>query len=153
MNVRNKRTPYFIDTNIFLRVFIKENEIMHTDCIALIHAIEKNKIRAYTSSIVLMEIHYVMKSVYHVKKEVIAQALQSILNISNLDIIDDVDMSVALSLYNAHMIKFTDCLISASKLLQNKGKIISYDQDFDALHVQRVEPNSPTLPPHTAGRR
>lgn len=141
MNARNLHPPYFIDTNIFLRVFIKENETMNRECIALLHAIEQKKIKAFTSSIVIAEIHHVMASVYSQEKNIITNALKSITGISNLSIIDDMDVSVALSLFTSHAVKFTDCLIASSKTLQNNGIIISYDKDFDKLKITRIEPH------------
>jgi predicted nucleic acid-binding protein len=140
MNAHNSKPLHFIDTNIFLRVFIKENETMNRDCIALLHAIEQKKIKAFTSSVVVAEIHHVMTSVYHVDKNIITNALKSIMGISNLSIVDDMDVSITLSLFTSYSVKFTDCLIASSKILQNNGVIVSYDKDFDKLKIKRVEP-------------
>lgn len=141
MNARNRAQLYFIDTNIFLRVFVKENEVTHKECVELLRSIEQKKIKAFTSSLVIAEIHHVMASVYHVEKNIIANALKSILGLSNFFVIDDMDVPTALTLFTTYSIKFTECLIASSKKLQHGGSIISYDKDFDTLHIRRIEPN------------
>lgn len=132
---------YFIDTNIFLRVFIKENKKAFADCLKFLKLISDGEIPAYTSTIILMEINFVLSSFYKFPKNKVVEALKSIIELPHLKIIDDISPRYSLHLYQKNKVKFVDCLISSSSLIINgKAAIISYDRDFDSLKIKRLEP-------------
>jgi uncharacterized protein len=132
---------YFVDTNIFLRVLIKENENQFLECISFITAIKENKIKAFTSSIILAEIVWTLSSYYKFEKEKVVMAVKSILNIHGLKIIDKFNHIVAITLYENQSVKYIDALIaSIPQIQQKKVTVVSYDRDFDKLKVIRKEP-------------
>ena len=48
---------------------------------------------------------------------------------------------MAIELFEMYSVKFIDCLLASSKLVQKGDAVIlSYDRDFDKLGVRRVEP-------------
>jgi len=137
----HKKPLFFVDTNIFLRIFVKEDEKTYKDCLNFLKLVSAKKIKAYISTIVIMEINFVLTSFYKFQKENTAQALRSIISTPGLKIIDDLDISHALELYTNSNIKFMDCLIASSSLLQkNKACIITYDKDFEKLPVITKQP-------------
>lgn len=134
-----KRKPLFVDTNIFLRALVKENEQTFSECLSFLEKISKGKIKAITSTLVFLEINFVLLSFYKFPKEKVQQALESILDLPHLKVIDAYDLREAIEIYKETGVKFVDCLLAS--LLKKKGLgIVSYDLDFDKLKVKRLFP-------------
>ncbi|PIP62616.1 hypothetical protein COW98_03080 [Candidatus Roizmanbacteria bacterium CG22_combo_CG10-13_8_21_14_all_35_9] len=133
---------FFIDSNIFLRTLINENTQQHQSCVKLLRLIKNNKIKAITGSVILAEIVWTLNSFYQLEKEVITTAVQSIINLRGLSIVDNYDHSLALSLYHNHSVKYIDALIASIPSIQTREiTIVTYDKDFDKLKVIRKEPD------------
>ena len=132
---------YFIDTNIFLRAIVRDDEKTFKECVTLLDNIKKGKISAYTSSLVFAEIQWTMKSFYGYKKEECIKALQSIQALPHLKTKNRTSLPQALNLFDAHAVKFIDALIASDPAIQTgKVSVISYDKDFDKMNVNRVTP-------------
>ena len=135
---------YFVDTNIFLRVIIKEDEKTFKECFQALEKIKSGKINAFTSSLVLVEVNWVLSKFYKFSKDKTCLALKSILNLKGLKIIDKHNPFLAISIYEKSNVKFIDALI-ASNFLTDRDKlniiILSYDKDFDKIGVKRKSPN------------
>jgi predicted nucleic-acid-binding protein len=137
----NESNLYFIDTNIFLRVLVQENKTSFEDCFKILEMIKQGKVKAFTNSLVLAEINWVLSGLYKFSKEKTVEAIRSILNLKNLKIIDKSDLQEGINLYEKNKVKFIDALIAANDLiLKKEAKIISYDKDFDKMGVIRIEP-------------
>lgn len=130
----------FIDTNIFIRFFVKDEKRVFDECFKFIEKIKQGKIKAAISTVILLEIHFVLSSFYNFPKDRICQALASILNLPNLKFIDNFNQQKALEFYQSKNIKFTDCLIASILFDKPNYSIVSYDKDFDKLGIKRFEP-------------
>lgn len=147
---RVKKSIVLIDTNIFLRVFIKENDQMFNDCQNVLELVSSGVVEAYTMTVICMEVQFVLASVYHKGKEKISDALAAMSTIPTFKILDDSDIHMAISLYRKTGIKFTDCLIASSQRVQSKeASVLSYDRDFDHLGVSRIDPVKLLAASHT----
>lgn len=134
---------YFVDTNIFLRFFIKEDEKTFGQTKKIIQLIQKGAIKALTSYLVIAELEWTMRSYYKIPKKDRRVFLDSLLRLKNLDFADDFDLALALSFYRNYQVKFIDCLLASNRLiLTGKASIISYDKDFDKLKIKRINPGS-----------
>lgn len=132
---------YFIDSNIFLRVLAKDSESQFGYCVDFLKALKENKIDAYTSTVILTEVVFTLKSFYKFEKQEIIRAYKSIINLRGLKIEDNYDYLKAAELYSKYSIKFIDALIASDpQILDKKATIVSYDRDFDKLDVIRKEP-------------
>ena len=132
---------YFIDTNIFLRLLVKDEEKTFNDCFKLLEHVREGKIKAFTSSIVLAEVCWTLLSYYQFPKEKTIKALKSILALKNLKISDNFEPQSAVELYAGKSVKFIDSLIvSLVKSKKEEITVVSFDKDFDKLNVRRVEP-------------
>ncbi len=132
---------YFIDANIFLRTFIKDDKKTFNQCIKLLNAIKINKFQAATSSVILAEVAWTLRSFYALSRSEIAEALGSIISIRGLQIVDNFNHQKAISVYKQKNIKYIDALIaSIEKVDKKEWIIVSYDKDFDKLGVVRKEP-------------
>jgi predicted nucleic-acid-binding protein len=132
---------YFIDTNIFLRVLVKESEETFKVCEQVLGLIRQDKIQVFTSTIVLSEIDWVLEIFYKFPKEKVIEGLSSILRLKNLKIIDKFDLFLAIEIYEKFPVKFIDALIASNpQIFQKKVIVVSYDRDFDKIGIKRKEP-------------
>lgn len=131
---------YYIDSNVFIRLFVNDNEKMHAECRTLIDLMRQKRINAGTSALVLAEVQWVLGSFYAFPKHRVIEALKGIAPLTLL--YDDVpECSTAIALYEAHAVKFIDALIASHPRLQDGSMaVISYDRDFDKLGLRRMEP-------------
>jgi len=132
---------YFVDTNIFLRVLLKDEEKTFKDCLLFLEEIKNGRIKAITSNLVLAEINWTLLKFYEFSKEDIIKGLNSISSLKYLKFVDDFNPILAIKFYKDHSVKFIDALIASNREIFNKEMaIVSYDRDFDKLGDWRVEP-------------
>ncbi len=137
-----KENKYFLDTNIFLRLIVKDNKKFAKECEFLFKKIKEGKINAFTSNLVLTEMYWVLKSFYQLPKEQLVEILKSTTKLKNLKIENKENLSRAVELYEKRNIKFIDAVIASHPGIAKKEVIvISYDKDFDKLKIQRREPS------------
>lgn len=127
----------FLDTNIWLRFILEDNE-QARDCRELITQIETGKWRVYTSTIVMLEINYVLSSVYKIKTVQVLDDLESILKTRNLTLIETTNFVTALKLNRRTRVKLSDCVIAIQ--VPKQMIFVSYDQDFKKLPVLLKNP-------------
>ena len=141
-NEKKKDKVYYIDTNIFLRVIIKdENEKQFEESKKLLELIRSGYIRGRISSLILAEVNWVLASFYNLSKEEILPYLKGILNLKNLSFEEKINPSNALELWEEYPVKFVDCLIVSNRGFREGMIIISYDRDFDKIKgIIRKEP-------------
>jgi uncharacterized protein len=131
----------FIDTNIFVRTVVIEDEDVSGDCERLLGLVRENKIRAMTSNLVLAEVVWVLGSYYKKNRTQITEVIEAIIGLRGLDLVDRVDPVWAVRKYKKHGVKFVDALVASMKPIREKAWIVvSYDKDFDKLGVVRKEP-------------
>lgn len=136
-----KENSYFVDTNIFLRPIVKDSQKAAQECKELFQKIRASEINAFTSNLVLVEIHWVLKRFYQLKKGDLLKILKGIYKFKHLRIENKQNMGKALELYEKHSVKLVDAIIAShSRVLSKEVVIISYDKDFDKLGVLRKEP-------------
>lgn len=130
----------FLDTNVWLRFYLKDERSQFESCQKIISQIEEGKFRAYTSSIVFLEISYVLRSVYSLPFNDVVKILESILEVRGITILNKTDTRQALDYYKKYKIKFTDCLIASQ--LPKDMILVSFDQDFSK--IESINLKNPT---------
>lgn len=132
---------YLIDTNVFLRTLIKEDEVVHKECKDLLRAVKVNKIKAVTSNLVLAEVMWTLLSFYNVERQVATESVRGIINLRGLKLIDGYRPLVALEMFMEKKVKFIDAMMaSIPDISSRKVSVVSYDREFDKLGVVRNEP-------------
>ena len=133
---------YFLDSNIFLRFLIGDNQKMLGECLSLIEDIKGGKINAYTSNVVLSEVVWTLRSFYKFPRSRVINAIKGIVGTPGLKICDGYMILAALEIYENSSVKFIDSLIaSIHEVYNRKWIVVSYDKDFDKLGVIRKEPS------------
>lgn len=138
--VNDKAPLYFIDSNIFLRTLIKEDEKSFNACYKFLEKVHSKQIQAQTSDLVLAEVNWVLESYYKFSKEQVISALEGIVNLNGLTIKSNSNCPAAISLFKKSKVKFIDALIASDKLFGGNSVIVSYDKDFDKLGLSRIKP-------------
>ena len=129
-------TKIFLDSNIWLRYFLKDNNQFES-VEKLLNSIEEGKYLPYTSSIVLMEIAFVLSRLYKKLNKEIITCLEAILETRNITILEETDSKIAFSYYKELGIKFSDCLIASQ--IPKDMIFITYDSDFPKIKSLNVK--------------
>lgn len=120
-----------LDTNIFIRFFIPEDEEMHAVVRSLISACAAGTYSPYTSSFVLLECSFVLHRIYGFPFDRVQDCLEKVIALRNMVIVDTSDSKKALAMWKKTGVKFTDCLIATQV---PKGVVlVTYDRDFAKL--------------------
>ena len=128
----------FIDTNIWLRGIVNDNQ-QAKDCSQLIKAIELGHFAPYTSTIVLLETIHTLKSYYKIKYNQIIKDVETLLKTRGLLVIEVTNFPKALKLHKKVKIKLTDCLIATQ--IPPRITLVTYDKDFQK--VPKLNPQTP----------
>lgn len=133
---------YLIDTNIFLRVLIREDESSFQSGLRLFEGIKQKEWNAFVPGIVLSEIVWTLTSYYQFSKPEVVAAVQGVLNLRGLSVIDNYNYALAVEFYQNHSVKYVDACIASLPVVQDQqATIISFDHDFDKLGVSRKVPD------------
>ena len=129
----------FLDSNIWIRYFVSDDAEKFTSCRQLFQVIDQGVIRPYVSTIVLLEVYWVVTSVY---KRSIDQAriyIETMLAMRGLVIVEKTDFLRAFMLHQHTHMKLADCLIATQ--LPSGVTLCTYDQEFRKIpRVSIIEP-------------
>ncbi|MEA1964120.1 MAG: PIN domain-containing protein [Candidatus Aerophobetes bacterium] len=131
----------FIDTNLFLRYFTRDDEKKAQKVLALLKRVENNEEKITTSPLVIFETIFTLKSFYKVQKEEIKELMLPILNLKGLKLLNKGIYQQALDIYVKENISFADALNATFILKKRIKEIYSYDEDFDKIEgIKRIIP-------------
>lgn len=131
----------FLDTNIFLRYFTKDDDKKAQKALALLQRIEKGEERVETSLLVIFETVFTLKRRYHVTKSRIKELLLPILRLRGIHLPSKNLCIAALDLYVAHNISFADAFNTVYMKARGMTEVYSFDTDFDKIKdITRLEP-------------
>lgn len=115
MTIQGGDMKLFLDTNVWLRFFIADNEEFFLQVKRLIELAEEGRVRLSASTFVLSEFVYVESSFYKIDKKNIVEDLESISSIKNIRIIESTDFYRALEIFKkSSEKKWSDCIIISS---------------------------------------
>ena len=131
----------FLDTNFFLR-FILEDHDQSKQCIELVEAIDRSVCTPYTSSIVFLELNYVLTSprIYQFSKKKSLRMITQLQKMRNLVLIEDMNFDRALEIYAKTNIKLGDCVIASQ--VPEDVLFCSFDKDF--LKIKNMQVYTPS---------
>jgi len=100
---------YFIDTNYFLRLLLRDNEKQFKKVYSLFQQAIEGKVKIYTSVIVFFEINWVLSSFYKKDKKKIAYFLENILKMNFLEIENHNILQQAIIFFKNYSLDLEDC--------------------------------------------
>ena len=131
----------FLDTNIFLRFFLKENELVFRRLEKLFSEIISGNIIGVTNAMIIAEVVWVLSRSYKWNKEKICDNIELILITPNIRFKDKAILVNAVNVYKEKNISFIDAYNYSFIRANGVTEIYSFDRDFDELQdVKRLEP-------------
>ncbi len=133
----------FIDANVFLRFFTRDDPVKAERVKALLERAEQGDVELTTSESVISELVFVLSStrLYNLSRERVRMLLHPILSLRGLKLSNRSVFLRALDLYAETPMDFVDALAVAHMEAQKVTAIYSYDKHFDGLHgIRRLEP-------------
>jgi predicted nucleic acid-binding protein len=125
----------FVDTNIFIEVFARSGEKSENSKKLLREG--KNLI---TSSLVISEIEWVLRSAYMLDRQAISKYIRLIL-FSDVEVENKKLLIDVLDYYRNHSVDWTDCLNMFWIKRKKLDEVYSYDDDLSKYDwIKRLEP-------------
>jgi predicted nucleic-acid-binding protein len=121
------------DTNVVVRLLTRDNEqeFRHAD------AFVKSAKPVFVSHVVLAETVWVLKAGYRYTKKQIAAALETLLQVPEVELQDDAVVSEALTDFRASSADFSDCLVLAIARAERRVPLATFDRRLDRLSGTR----------------
>ncbi len=131
----------FVDTNLFLRYFTKDDEEKAERVLALLQKVEGGEERLITSPLVIFEMIFTLEKFYKVPRDEIRELILPILALKELEIPHKPVYQQALDFYLKYPVSFSDAFNAAFMSAKNIKEIYSYDEDFDKIkELKRIVP-------------
>jgi uncharacterized protein len=135
----------FVDTNIFIRYFTRDDPEKAQACLRLFEQANHNQVTLTTSESVIAEVVFILSSrrLYNLSRQAVRMRLYPILSLQGLRLAHKRQYLRALDLYSSNNIDFEDALSVAFMERNHIAELYSYDQDFEPIEgssITRVEP-------------
>lgn len=127
--------PIFVDTNVFLRFFIRDVESFYHKAMSLFEKAESAQAKLETSDMVIAEIVWVLESYYDFSKPEIREVVDTILETKNLKVANHSRVKDAVDLYSSGKMDFID----AYNIAYMKAKDFKKVATFDVKHFKNIE--------------
>lgn len=124
-----------LDTNIFIRFFIKDIEDQFQKSFKIFERIEKGELEGLISILVINEIIWILENYYELKREVYIPELLKLLALKRMKIVEvskDLVIKI-LQKMKERKIDFTDFYLSE---ISDTKQILSFDEDFEKLKTR-----------------
>jgi uncharacterized protein len=131
----------FLDTNILLRYFTRDDEEKAHKVLVLLQRIEKGEEKVETSLPVIFETIFTLKKQYKMPIHQIKEIVLPILRSRGLKLPAKTLRIAALNLFAERNISYADAFNAV--YMQSKGikEVYSWDEDFDRIQgIIRIEP-------------
>jgi len=127
--------PIFVDTNVFLRFFIRDVESFYHKAKDLFEKAERGQVKLETSDMVIAEIVWVLESYYDFSRSEIKEVIETILETKNLKVANHSRVKEAIDLYSSGKMDFID----AYNIAYIKAKDFKKVATFDVKHFKNIE--------------
>lgn len=127
--------PIFVDTNVFLRFFVRDIESSYQKARDLFEKAEKGEINLETNDMVIAEIVWVLETYYAFSKAEIEKVIDAILDTRNIRVTNHARVKEAVSLYASGKMDFIDAYNIAYIKARGNKKVAT----FDTKHFKNVE--------------
>ncbi len=133
--------PCFIDTNILLRYFTRDDEQKAQRVLQLLTRVERGEEKVITSSLVIFETVFTLQKFYKVPRASIKELILPFITLKGLQLPSKHIYHRAFDLYVTKNISFADAYNAAYMLAKEVPHVYSWDTDFDKIEgIIRQEP-------------
>ena len=128
----------FWDTSVLVRYFTRDDESKYKEVVNLYERVADGRVVPYVSTIVLMELYYVLNSVYAFGKEKCLSAVRAVMEMRNCVIVGKTDIKQAMKCLEETGVKLSDCIIATQ--VPKRVKFITYDKEFSRIEALNKVP-------------
>lgn len=121
---------YIIDTNALISFVTDRNPTQQEIVVPLFEAASRVKCTLVCHQFVLTEFVFVMDNVYKTPKETINSMLRDFIAMPGVEVCQQTDLSVVLSLWPSKIADFGDALIAATGKAMKGTIIVTFDVKF-----------------------
>ncbi|HLF08444.1 MAG TPA: PIN domain-containing protein [Dehalococcoidia bacterium] len=125
--------PVFLDTNILLRHLRQDDPVMSPKATAILTQIERGELQVRTTDTVIFETVFTLQRSYAQPRELIAEALQPLLELPGIRLPGKRIYRQVFALYQSGRLGFADCYHVAVMQRLGINEILSFDSDFDRI--------------------
>lgn len=126
-------TKLFLDTNILARFLLGDIIEQSQTVLDIFKKAKNSEYKLFIIPEVLIELNYVLKSIYKLQKEDITFEFRKILNFSFIDCLSEETISNALDLFQNNNISFEDAYFISHCLL-NELEFFSFDEKANKVY-------------------
>ncbi|MGH2615422.1 MAG: PIN domain-containing protein [Thermomicrobiales bacterium] len=134
----------FLDANVLLRYFIRDDEEKAQRALALLQRVERGEERVETSLIVIFEVVFTLERTYNVPRARMYDLVKPVLELRGLTLPGKSLLLDTLDRYamTSRKLSFVDLYVALNAQSRGISEIYSWDKDFDRIEgIRRVEPN------------
>lgn len=133
-------TAWFVDTNIFLRFLLLDDEGQHAKAARLLEAAARGERRLVTGPPVLFELAWTLRAAYKTPKEKVLEILRAIFATPGVTLTDEPLVAEALTLAAATGSEFADAYIAAASRVAECSGVATFNRkDFEKLGIELAE--------------
>ncbi len=125
----------FVDTNVFLRFFVKDVEPFYQKARELFEKAENGIVTLETNDMVIAEIVWVLESYYGFTKAEIKEVIDTILETKNIKVVNHSRLKEAVNTYASGKMDFIDAYNIAYIRTKGYRKVAT----FDVKHFKNIE--------------
>ncbi|MBI5614378.1 PIN domain-containing protein [Candidatus Gottesmanbacteria bacterium] len=118
----------FLDSTIWLRYLLQDDDLAYLSCSKLMKSVREGRIRPYASSVVFLEVYWVLTSTYGISKIEAQKDIATILESRGLVIVEKTDFHSAFVLHTKTGVKLADSLIATQ--IPKGVELCTYDREF-----------------------
>ena len=123
---------FFADTNFYLRFILKDNNLQAVKVKNYLKKAKNGQVKIIFSSPVILEMEFVLRSVYSVSRKRIAKCLMTLVKTNYLEIEEREIWLKALETYIKKNFSLFDFFIFFKAKKEN-AQVLSFDKDFKKL--------------------
>ncbi len=125
-------TRYFLDTNIWLRLFMKDNQARRSLILKYLSSAKAHKIELVVIPEIIMEVECVLRKVYKLPKREIVKHIEIIIQTSYIEIYNRMFLQQSLMLYRQLNIDLVDAYLYYCAKSEN-AEVLTFDGDFKKI--------------------
>lgn len=130
----------FIDTNILIRILVKDDDIKRKACEKLLEKAKRKEVILYILPVAIIEIVWVLEKYYKLDKKVIRELVEAILNTPELKCEMEGVFKEAIKSYEEKNIKFADAVMGYWGIERGFSIVYTYDEkDFKRIEGLEVK--------------
>ncbi|WP_078555265.1 PIN domain-containing protein [Bacillus alkalicellulosilyticus] len=129
---------FLVDTNVLVRLLVKDDPIKFNTIVRLVEKVDKNEISLVIPTVVIAECCWLLRSFYKLEKQQISEYLLDVIESENVEV-EEENVGIALKMFADKNVDFADALLSSKS--SSKLPILTWDKkDFKKLDCEYYIP-------------